>query len=211
MIVGLGGQISCELSMCMIFNRNVKLWRPGDQIERCVGSGLLVAGRQFRKVVGHRGFRCLCLPWPTQFLRIFISPKRRKQRRSQTLLGLISAQRACRRSRLACSAARPLPGSRALFSAWRARDSACAPGVRLFLQVRRPVRHERQCDSGGILYRRFDKEPQTVGSDIGRDVARRLVQIEPRLGRAASGFSPRCSFTDMSLPSVDDDGKRVDS
>lgn len=40
--------------MCMIFNRNVKLWRPGDQIERCVGSGLLVAGRQFRKVVGHR-------------------------------------------------------------------------------------------------------------------------------------------------------------
>ena len=34
--------------------RNVKRWRPGDQIERWVGSGLLVAERQFRKV---RGFR----------------------------------------------------------------------------------------------------------------------------------------------------------
>ena len=34
--------------------RHVKRWRPGDQIERWVGSGLLVAERQFRKV---RGFR----------------------------------------------------------------------------------------------------------------------------------------------------------
>ncbi len=34
--------------------RNVKRWRPGDQIERWVGSGLLVAERQFRKI---RGFR----------------------------------------------------------------------------------------------------------------------------------------------------------
>ena len=34
--------------------RNVKRWRPGDQIERWVGSGLLVAERQFRRVVGHR-------------------------------------------------------------------------------------------------------------------------------------------------------------
>jgi len=34
--------------------RNVKRWRPGDQIERCVASGLLVAERQFRKVIGHR-------------------------------------------------------------------------------------------------------------------------------------------------------------
>jgi putative transposase len=34
--------------------RNVKRWRDGDQIERWVGSGLLVAERQFRKVVGHR-------------------------------------------------------------------------------------------------------------------------------------------------------------
>src|SRR3989442_1014693 len=33
---------------------NVKRWRPGDQIERWVGSGLLVAERQFRKVIGHR-------------------------------------------------------------------------------------------------------------------------------------------------------------
>jgi len=32
--------------------RNVKRWRAGDQIERWVGSGLLVAERQFRKVIG---------------------------------------------------------------------------------------------------------------------------------------------------------------
>ena len=34
--------------------RNVKRWRPRDQIERWVGSGLLVADRQFRKVIGFR-------------------------------------------------------------------------------------------------------------------------------------------------------------
>jgi hypothetical protein len=32
----------------------VKRWRTGDHIERWVGSGLLVAERQFRKVIGHR-------------------------------------------------------------------------------------------------------------------------------------------------------------
>jgi transposase-like protein len=34
--------------------RNVKRWRDGDQIERWVGSGLLVAEHQFRKVIGFR-------------------------------------------------------------------------------------------------------------------------------------------------------------
>lgn len=34
--------------------RNVKRWRDGDQIERWVGSGLLVAERQFRKVQGYQ-------------------------------------------------------------------------------------------------------------------------------------------------------------
>ncbi len=34
--------------------RNVKRWRAGDHIERWVGSGLLVAERQFRRVIGHR-------------------------------------------------------------------------------------------------------------------------------------------------------------
>jgi putative transposase len=34
--------------------RNVKRWRDGDHIERWVGSGLVVAERQFRKVIGHR-------------------------------------------------------------------------------------------------------------------------------------------------------------
>ena len=39
--------------------RNVKRWRDGDHIERWVGSGLLVAERQFRKVIGHRQIRLL--------------------------------------------------------------------------------------------------------------------------------------------------------
>jgi len=34
--------------------RNVKRWREGDQIERWVGSGLLIAEQQFRKVIGFR-------------------------------------------------------------------------------------------------------------------------------------------------------------
>jgi putative transposase len=34
--------------------RNVKRWRDGDHIERWVGSGLVVAERQFRKVIGFR-------------------------------------------------------------------------------------------------------------------------------------------------------------
>jgi hypothetical protein len=34
--------------------RNAKRWRDGDHIERWVGSGLLVAGGQFRKVIGYR-------------------------------------------------------------------------------------------------------------------------------------------------------------
>jgi putative transposase len=33
--------------------RNVKRWRPGNQIERWVGSGLVVAERQFRRIDGH--------------------------------------------------------------------------------------------------------------------------------------------------------------
>ena len=34
--------------------RNVKRWKTGDQIERWVGSGLLIAEQQFRKVIGFR-------------------------------------------------------------------------------------------------------------------------------------------------------------
>jgi len=34
--------------------RNVKRWRDGDHIERWIASGLLVAERQFRKVIGFR-------------------------------------------------------------------------------------------------------------------------------------------------------------
>src|SRR2546429_6062589 len=44
--------------------RNVKRWRDGDHIERWVGSGLLVAERQFRKVIGYRQIPLL-LSWLT--------------------------------------------------------------------------------------------------------------------------------------------------
>ena len=46
--------IESAFSMVETVCRNGKRWRPGEQIERWVGSGLLVAERQFRKV---RGFR----------------------------------------------------------------------------------------------------------------------------------------------------------
>jgi hypothetical protein len=39
--------------------RNVKRWRDGDQIERLVGSGVLVAEQQLRKVIGYRQFPLL--------------------------------------------------------------------------------------------------------------------------------------------------------
>jgi putative transposase len=34
--------------------RNVKRWRDGDHIERWIASSLMIAERQFRKVIGHR-------------------------------------------------------------------------------------------------------------------------------------------------------------
>jgi len=43
-----------SLSIVETVCRNVKRWRTGDQIERWVGSGLLVAERQFRKVIAIR-------------------------------------------------------------------------------------------------------------------------------------------------------------
>ena len=34
--------------------KNVKRWQGGDQRERWVGSGLLVAEKQFRRITGHK-------------------------------------------------------------------------------------------------------------------------------------------------------------
>ena len=34
--------------------RNVKRWHGGDQRERWVGSGLLVAQQQFRRIIGYK-------------------------------------------------------------------------------------------------------------------------------------------------------------
>jgi transposase-like protein len=39
--------------------RNVKRWHGGDQRERWVGSGLLVAQKQFRRIIGHKQISAL--------------------------------------------------------------------------------------------------------------------------------------------------------
>ena len=39
--------------------QNVKRWHGGDQRERWVGSGLLVAQAQFRRIVGHKQLAAL--------------------------------------------------------------------------------------------------------------------------------------------------------
>ena len=46
--------IESAFSIVETICRNVKRWRVSDHIERWVGSGLLVAERQFRKVQGYR-------------------------------------------------------------------------------------------------------------------------------------------------------------
>jgi putative transposase len=46
--------IESALSIVETVCRNVKRWREGDQIERWIGSGLLVAEQQFRKVIDFR-------------------------------------------------------------------------------------------------------------------------------------------------------------
>jgi len=46
--------IESAFSMVERVCRNVKRWHAGDQRERWVGSGLLVAEKQFRRVQGHK-------------------------------------------------------------------------------------------------------------------------------------------------------------
>lgn len=46
--------IESAFSIVRVVCRNVKRWRPGDQVERWVGSGLLVAEKQFRRIDGYR-------------------------------------------------------------------------------------------------------------------------------------------------------------
>jgi putative transposase len=46
--------IESAFSVVETVGRHVKRWRDGNQIERGVGSGLLVAEQQFRKVIGYR-------------------------------------------------------------------------------------------------------------------------------------------------------------
>jgi putative transposase len=45
--------IQSAFSIIKMVCHNVRRWQPGDQIERWVGSGLLVAERQFRRGVPH--------------------------------------------------------------------------------------------------------------------------------------------------------------
>ena len=46
--------IESAFSIVERFCRNVKRWHGGDQRERWVGSGLLVAQNQFRRVTGYK-------------------------------------------------------------------------------------------------------------------------------------------------------------
>jgi transposase-like protein len=46
--------IESAFSIVRVVCRNVKRWRPGDQVERWVGSGLVVAEKQFRRIDGYR-------------------------------------------------------------------------------------------------------------------------------------------------------------
>ena len=46
--------IESAFSIVRVVCRNVKRWRPGNQMERWVGSGLVVAEKQFRRIVGFR-------------------------------------------------------------------------------------------------------------------------------------------------------------
>jgi putative transposase len=54
----------------------VKRWHAGDHIERWVGSGLLVAERQFRKVQGYREIPSLLNALPTQFSKKVVAEER---------------------------------------------------------------------------------------------------------------------------------------
>ena len=49
--------IESAFSIVRVVCGNMKRWRPGNQIERWVGSGLLVAEKQFRRMDGN--VRCL--------------------------------------------------------------------------------------------------------------------------------------------------------
>jgi hypothetical protein len=46
--------IESAFSIVRVVCRNVKRWRPGNQIECWVGSGLVVAEKQFRRIDGYR-------------------------------------------------------------------------------------------------------------------------------------------------------------
>ena len=46
--------IESAFSIVRVVCRNVKRWRPGNQIERWIGSGLVVAEKQFRRIDGYR-------------------------------------------------------------------------------------------------------------------------------------------------------------
>ena len=58
--------------------RNVKRWHDGDQRERWVGSGLLVAEKQFRRVQGHKQIPILITELESLTLKLPEVAKRRK-------------------------------------------------------------------------------------------------------------------------------------
>ena len=67
--LGCTNVIESAFSIVETVCRNVKRWRDGDHIERWVGSGLLVAERQFRRVMAIARFPRCWLRWPPPFPR----------------------------------------------------------------------------------------------------------------------------------------------
>jgi hypothetical protein len=83
--------IESAFSIVETVRRNVKRWRAGDQIERWVGSGLLVAERQFRRVIGHRQTPSCC---PHSLMQLLRSPLRKELRsRSLRIRGSLTSNR----------------------------------------------------------------------------------------------------------------------
>ena len=58
--------IESEFSIVERVCRNVKRWHGGDQRERWVGSGLLVAQKQFRRITGYKQIPALIRELETQ-------------------------------------------------------------------------------------------------------------------------------------------------
>ena len=78
MTLGSTNVIESAFSIVERVCRNVKRWQGGDQRERWVGSGLLVAEKQFRRVKGYKQIPALIQELEVRTAYKQRVPKRRK-------------------------------------------------------------------------------------------------------------------------------------